>query len=675
MFAKLNIKTKMMLSLCGVILLMYGITIFLVMRSTNSIMKKEAIEKTDYLAFHYSNILKKQVDHAMQTSQAIAHAYAGMIAGHAQPKQEALNAILQKVMEENDSFSGIWVVLDPGFFFQHPYAPYFYRENGKIASDVSTDMESYGQEQAKPYYLLPKQQKKEIVIEPYMDGGLNIMMTSTAVPIICNGQFAGVVGIDLTLDALTEIVSRIKPYDTGIVSLISNSGTYIAHPDASKINKKLGENAPLLQPAVQSVKEGKPYSIIGFSDTLKEEAYRHFVPVQIGNTNTPWSFFVEVPMHKVLESGKGILWSCIVMGVIAAIVAGCVIFLIALYITKPINQTVERLKDIAQGEGDLTMRLLVDSQDELGELASWFNLLMEKMQNIITRVSQSTDELNQDSTELTGIAAEFSSLAKSSSSRVKDIADATEELNQNLTTVAAAMEESTTNASMVASASEEMSATISQIAKNVEEASQISGSAVSQAQQTAERMGELEETAQAISKVTDAITDISDKTNLLALNATIEAARAGEAGKGFAVVATEIKELAAQTVQATNDIKKQISGIQESSKTSIAAIDDIVTIINQVNEIIGTITTAVGEQSTATQEITTNISQASQGLMEINANINQSSGISGEISQRLTQSSSAAVQMSEKSSSVNEQAAHLQALAAALKEIVNSFKI
>ncbi len=644
MFSKFKIKTKMMLSLCSLILIMYAITILLVMRSANSIIRKEAIEKTDYLASHYSNVLKREADHAMETAQTIAHLYEGMIAGQARPKMKTLNAILQQVMESNDTFSGLWVLLDPGPFFQHPYAPYFYRDNGKVASDIPIDMGYYSKEQTKPYYTLPKQQKKRVLIEPYVDGDLNIMMTTTSVPIISNGQFMGVVGIDLALDALTKMVSKITPYGTGVASLISNSGTYIAHPDASRINKKFDENNSLLQPVIQSVKNGNPYSLTLFSNTLKEDIYRHFVPVQIGNTDTPWSFSVEIPIHKVLESGEKILWVCLITGIIAAIVAGCMIFLIALSITKPINQTVARLKDIAQGEGDLTMRLPVSSRDELGDLASWFNVFMEKMQSIITKVNDNTNEVDGKSRMLSDIAAEFSSLAEASSERVNDIAKSTEELNENLTTVAAAMEQSTTNASMVAAASEEMSATISQIAKNVEEASQISGSAVTQAEDTAQRMGELEEAAQSISKVTETITDISDKTNLLALNATIEAARAGEAGKGFAVVATEIKELAAQTAEATNNIKDQINGIQESSKVSISAIAQIVTIINQVNEIISTITTAVDEQSSATQEITKNITQASEGFVEINENTNQSSVISGEITQRLSKSSSAAVE-------------------------------
>ncbi len=219
--------------------------------------------------------------------------------------------------------------------------------------------------------------------------------------------------------------------------------------------------------------------------------------------------------------------------------------------------------------------------DELGELASWFNVFMGKMQSIITQISTNTNQMDDASRELSGIATELASQAERTSLRANNVTTASEVLSSNVITVAAAMEESTTNTSMVASSSEEMSATFSQIAANVEEASIVSGSAVTQAQETAKRMGELEEAAQSISKVTDAITDISDKTNLLALNATIEAARAGEAGKGFAVVATEIKELAAQTIQATENIKNQISGIQNSSRVSISSIDKIVNIIKK----------------------------------------------------------------------------------------------
>ncbi len=675
MFSRLTIKTKMMISLCGVILLMYGITIFFVMNSANSIIKEEAIDKTDYLASYYSNIIKKEVDHAMQTAQTIAQTYEGLIAAQKEPDQTSLNAVLKKIMERNQNFSGLWVMLDPGFFFQYPYSPYFYRENGKISSKIVVDIEHYTKQKSEVYYTLPKQQAKEVLLEPYKDADLHIMMTTTAVPIIANGEFAGVVGIDFSLEALTTIISQIKPYDTGMATLISNSGKYIAHPDSSMNNQGLGAETWLPGDVASAISKGEKYSIHGNAKGLNDSTYRIFVPVQIADSEASWSFSVEVPMKKVLQRGRKIMWVCLITGMIAILTAGCVIFLIAIFITRAITLTAAGLKDVAQGEGDLTMRLPISSKDELGELASWFNVFMGKMQDIIIRISKDTNEVDRASRSLSGIAAELSSQADKSSDRANNVAAATEELNASITTVAAAMEQSSTNSSMVASASEEMSATISQIAGNVEEASKISDSAVQQAQETAKRMGELETAAQTISRVTETITEISEKTHLLALNATIEAARAGEAGKGFAVVATEIKELANQTAEATNDIKKQISGIQCSSKISISAMDGIVDIINQINEIISTITTAVGEQSTTTQEITANITHTSQGLMEINANVSQGASISGEISRDITQVSEAAGQIAGKSSDVTLQADQLQKLSAELKEIVNSFKI
>ncbi len=528
--------------------------------------------------------------------------------------------------------------------------------------------------QGRAYFQQAKETGKPVVSDIVKSKSTGAMISIAAAPIYGpSHEFMGIYAIAFKSDWYSNVVLAQQFGKTGRAFMVNADSLVIAHPNKDMVFQLHIAKTPGLEDLAARIAQRKP----GTSSYVYKniDIVTAFAPI----TGTPWNLAVSQNRSEVLASNIQLRNKILTVALISALIVTILIFwatrFIVASITGPISDVVARLRDIAQGEGDLTMRLDIISKDELGELASWFNVFIEKMQGIIAKVSENTNEVDEGSKDLSGIAEEFASLAQSSSSRVKDIADSTEELNTNLTTVAAAMEESTANASMVASSSEEMSATISQIAANVEEASQISASAVTQAENTSRRMGELEEAAQSISKVTEAITDISDKTNLLALNATIEAARAGEAGKGFAVVATEIKELAAQTAQATNDIKNQIDGIQATSTMSISAINEIVTIINQVNDIISTITTAVGEQSSATQEITSNIAQASQGLMEINENVNQGSAISGEITQRLSQSSSAAVQMSEKSTAVTNQAAHLQELATALKGIVNSFKI
>jgi methyl-accepting chemotaxis protein len=199
--------------------------------------------------------------------------------------------------------------------------------------------------------------------------------------------------------------------------------------------------------------------------------------------------------------------------------------------------------------------------------------------------------------------------------------------------------------------------------------------AVQQSVTASQRMAELGVAAAAIGKVTETINDISDQTNLLALNATIEAARAGESGKGFSVVANEIKELAKQTAEATRHIKVQIEGMQSTTSVTVEEIKRISEIINQVNELVATIATAVEEQSAATGEIAANIAQASQGLQEVNENVGQGSMVAGDITADITKVSVAAEEITHSSDQVRERAEQLQTAAGELKAIVSRFRI
>ena len=332
-------------------------------------------------------------------------------------------------------------------------------------------------------------------------------------------------------------------------------------------------------------------------------------------------------------------------------------------------------KDIAEGEGDLTKRIKADGNDEIAELAGWFNTFIEHLQKIIISITKSTLSVGEQSQNLSTIAASLSSNAHKTSDKSDSVAAAAEEMSTNMNSVASAMEQSTTNTSMVASAAEEMTATINEIAQNAEEAHKISEKAVDQANITSERMSELGNAAEAISKVTETITEISEQTNLLALNATIEAARAGEAGKGFAVVANEIKELAKQTAEATLDIKKQIDGVQGTTNVTVEDITEITSIINSVNELIATISTSVGEQSAATEEIASNINQAAQGLGEVNENVSQITVVAGSITEDISLVNSASSEISESSRNVDTSSADLQKTAEKLQQILAKFKV
>lgn len=371
---------------------------------------------------------------------------------------------------------------------------------------------------------------------------------------------------------------------------------------------------------------------------------------------------------------KNLVTMLVIAGAIfAGIITLCLVIVFGL--VGSLKALIGNFQDIAEGEGDLTRRIEITSNDEIGELGHWFNIFIEKLQGIIGSISQNTHNISSEAVTLSGVASNLAGNAQDTTSRSSNLASASEEMSTNLNNVAAAMEESTTNTTMVASAAEEMTATINEIAVNSDHAASISGRAVEQAGATSERIERLGASADAISKVTETITEISEQTNLLALNATIEAARAGEAGKGFAVVANEIKELAKQTAEATLDIKTKIDDVQQTTTSTVKDIKEITTVINSVNEIVATITTAVGEQSKATEEIATNISQAADGLGEVNENVNQISVVASTITEEVAAVNVSSEDVSSASTKVDVSSGDLQRLSEELKKAVGSFKI
>ncbi|MCG8686390.1 MAG: methyl-accepting chemotaxis protein [Desulfobacterales bacterium] len=353
----------------------------------------------------------------------------------------------------------------------------------------------------------------------------------------------------------------------------------------------------------------------------------------------------------------------------------CAWFIVNRAVIRPIKSTVEMLHDIAEGEGDLTQRLDVKSQDEMGEVAKWFNTFIEKLQVIIGEFAQNATFLNTASENLVGLSGHMSQEASGLSSKSNTVSTSAKDMSESLLSVASAMEETSANTAMVASAAEEMNSTISDIARNTDQVKNMSNNVVNQTQNASHKMKELANSVQSISMVTETITDISEQINLLALNATIEAARAGESGKGFSVVANEIKELALQTSSSSTDIKNLINSVQDTTGSTVTEIEQITHVIETVNENIDTIAAAVEEQSVTTRNIADNIAQASQGIQEVNENVNHSSTTATEISQVINAVDQSGDSISRNSEQVNLSAQDLKNMADQLNAIANRFKI
>jgi methyl-accepting chemotaxis protein len=351
------------------------------------------------------------------------------------------------------------------------------------------------------------------------------------------------------------------------------------------------------------------------------------------------------------------------------------VYMFAASFSRLVNNVVGGLKDIAEGEGDLTRRLEARSRDELGDLARWFNIFIQRLQGIITEIAENSGHLTASSTGLKTLSEKMAVSATNMSDESASVSSASEAVSLSTSSIASAMEESSVNLSTVAAAAEEMTATINGIVRNTETAGQITAKAVDQVSRASQRVSILGTAAQEIGKVTETINEISDQTNLLALNATIEAARAGEAGKGFAVVANEIKELARQTATATAEIKGKIDGIQHTTEGTVSEIEDITVVINEVSQIVSTISTAVEEQSNTTGEIAGNVAHASQGVQEVNAAVAESTLAVEQVSKTLTRINRAAGDMSGQSTAVDDSTHDLSRLAEELNRLVGCFRV
>ena len=452
--------------------------------------------------------------------------------------------------------------------------------------------------------------------EPYADAGVGGLVMTLATPVRSNGRNLGVVGGDLALDTLVKIINAPDFGGMGHAFLLSADGKVLVHPDPSKVDKTLGELYPRATPSLHS--QYAEAQLDGSDRILA------FSPVT-GLPSVKWYVGISLDRDKAYSGLTSFRSSALVVTAVAVIFILVLLGMLMRVLMRPLTDMGRAMADIAEGEGDLTLRLQVQSHDEFGALAQSFNRFVERVHGSIREVSSATQAVHEVAQRVLSASNASMLNTDEQASRTNSVAAAINQLGAAAQEIARNAADASSQASGARQDAEQGSEVVQQ---NIAAMRDLSGKISA----CCAEINALDAKTADIGQILEVIRGISEQTNLLALNAAIEAARAGEAGRGFAVVADEVRSLAHRTQSSAQEVRQMIEQLQVGAHASVENMtasqqqsEQSVALADRAGERLGEVTQRIGEidgmnqsVATATEEQTSVIESLNMDITEIN---------------------------------------------------------